>query len=137
MRRKATRVSAGEMDLLSMLWSEGPLTLREAYERFPDFGAPVEYPTIQTRLNRMVEKGLVERSADRPARYRAVATREQVTSGHLRQIIENLTQGDVVPLVAKLLSDQTLSQSQIAELQELLATAKKRSAKASKKRRRS
>jgi Penicillinase repressor len=39
----------------------------------------VSYPTMQTRLNRLVEKGLVSRSEDRPARYRAAASRDQIS----------------------------------------------------------
>ncbi len=137
MRRKATRVAAGEMELLSMLWTEGPLTLREAHIAFGTYGRPIGYPTIQTRLNRMVKKKLVERTGERPASYSAVVSRDQVTTGHLRQIVAKLSQGDVVPLVANLLKEQTLTAEQIAELQDLLVRARKKSESRSKKRRQS
>jgi predicted transcriptional regulator len=75
-------------------------------------------------------KGLAARSEDRPARYRAAVSRDQVTVGHLRELVAKIGRGDVVPLVARLLSQQTLSDEQIARLQELLAQARKRSAAA-------
>src|SRR4051812_37876549 len=101
MGRPAIRVSAGETEILSMLWSAGPLTIRDAHEGFGAYGRPVSYPTMQTRLNRLAEKGLVARSDDRPARYRAAVTRDQVTVGHLRELVAKICRGDVVPLVAR------------------------------------
>ncbi len=135
MRDRAIRVAAGEMELLAMLWAEGSLTLRQAHQRFGNYGQPVRYPTVQTRLNRMVEKGLVGRSDDRPASYEAIVTRDQVTLGHLRQIVAKLSHGDVVPLVARLLSEQILTTKQLDELQQLLKQAQKKTQSASKRRR--
>lgn len=137
MGRAAIRVAAGEMEILGMLWAEGPLTIREAHGRFAAYGKPVSYPTMQTRLNRLAEKGLVSRSEDRPARYRAVASRDQVTVGHLRELIAKIGRGDVVPLVARLLSEQTLTEEQITQLQELLAEARERTQTTTKQRRQS
>jgi predicted transcriptional regulator len=127
MGRRAIRVAPGEMEILGMLWTEGPLTIRGSHEAFGAYGKPVSYPTMQTRLNRMTEKGLVARSEDRPACYRAVVSRDQVTVGHLRELVAKIGRGDVVPLVARLLSDQTLTEQQIVQLQELLAKARQRS----------
>ncbi len=127
MGRRAIRVAAGELEILGMLWARGPLTIREAHEAFGAYGAPVSYPTMQTRLNRLAEKGLVVRSADRPARYGAAVSREQVTIGHLRELVAKLGRGDVVPLVARLLGDRTLTEEQIVRLRELLEQAQQRS----------
>ncbi|HZW31497.1 MAG TPA: BlaI/MecI/CopY family transcriptional regulator [Isosphaeraceae bacterium] len=135
MGRRAIRVAAGEMAILGMLWTEGPLTIREAHEEFAAYGKPVSYPTMQTRLNRLAEKGLVIRSEDRPARYRAAVSRDQVTVGHLRELVAKIGRGDVVPLVARLLSEQTLTAEQIARLKELLAQAQQRSEAARNQRR--
>jgi predicted transcriptional regulator len=123
------------MEILSMLWDAGAMTLRQAHERFGEFGRPIAYPTMQTRLNRMVEKGLLRRSAEFPAEYNASVTRDQVSLGHLRQILDKVSQGDVVPLVARLLTEQTLSAEQIAELKVLLVEAQQKSKAASNPRR--
>ena len=135
MSRRAVRVSPGEMEILGMLWAEGPLSLRTAHERFGSYGKPVSYPTMQTRLNRLAEKGLVARSEDRPACYRTVVTRDQVTVGHLRELISKLSGGDIVPLVARLLTDRALTDLQIAQLKQLLEEAQKRSESRNEERR--
>jgi BlaI family transcriptional regulator, penicillinase repressor len=124
---RAIRVAPGEMEILGMLWAEGPLTIREAHEEYSTYGKPVSYPTMQTRLNRLAEKGFVSRSEDRPARYRAVVSRDQVTVGHLRELVAKISRGDVVPLVARLLSEQTLTEEQIVQLKKLLAEAQQKS----------
>jgi predicted transcriptional regulator len=127
MGRRAIRASRGELEILDMLWTMGPVSIRAAYEAFPAYGKPVSYPTMQTRLNRLVEKGLAARSLDRPARYRAAVSRDRVTVGHLRELVAKISQGDVVPLVARLLRDQTLTEEQIAQLESLLAEAQRKS----------
>jgi predicted transcriptional regulator len=137
MGRPAIRVAAGEMEILGMLWAEGPLTIREAHEGFGAYGKPVSYPTMQTRLNRLAEKGLVVRSEARPARYRAAVSRDQVTVGHLRELVAKISGGDVVPLVAGLLSERTLSDEQIDRITELLEQARRKSEAARTQRRKS
>jgi BlaI family transcriptional regulator, penicillinase repressor len=134
MSKRATRVAAGEMAILNMLWIEGPLALGDAHRKFSDYGAVVSYPTMQTRLNRLTEKRLVARSDERPARYRALVTRDQVTLGHLRELVTKLGHGNVVPLVAHLLSEQALTDKQVAELEHLLARARKSSSSTKKRR---
>lgn len=129
MGRNAIRVTEGELELLSMLWSSGPLTLRGAHQEFGKLGRRIGYSTMQTRLNRLVDKQLVEKTPDHPASYRAVVTRHQVTLGHLRQIVDKLCSGDVVPLVARLLDEQVLTPGQIAELEQLLSHAQQKSTK--------
>lgn len=123
MTRRTLRVAKGELEILSLLWDAGPLTIGDAHRRFADYGQSVSYPTMQTRLNRMVDKGLLARSDEKPSRYSAVATRTQVTRGHLGELVDRISGGDVVPLVAHLLSQQTLTKQQIVELQQLLAKA--------------
>ena len=123
MTRRPLRVAKGELELLSLLWDAGPLTIGDAHRRYADYGQPVSYPTMQTRLNRMFEKGLLARSNEKPSRYSAVATRSQVTRGHLGELVAHISGGDVVPLVAHLVSQQSLTKQQIVDLQQLLAKA--------------
>jgi BlaI family penicillinase repressor len=67
--RKASRFSAGELEILAMLWAQGPTTLAEAHQSFGAYGRPVGYTTMQTRLNRLVRKGAVRRRAALPEQF--------------------------------------------------------------------
>jgi predicted transcriptional regulator len=76
-------------------------------------------------LNRLVEKGAVTRTADRPARYAAAVAPEEVSARHLDLLLERVSGGSVVPLVAHLVRDRALSRADIAELKQLIAEAER------------
>ncbi|HEY2837814.1 MAG TPA: BlaI/MecI/CopY family transcriptional regulator [Pirellulales bacterium] len=122
-RRKLPRLSAGEMEIVQMLWRDGLLTLSEAHAAL---GRPIGYTTMQTRLNRLVEKKIVSRDAERPARYSAAVGPAEVGARHLDLLIERVGGGSVVPLVAHLVRDRDLSSADITELKQLIAEAERR-----------
>ncbi len=121
-KRKQPRLSPGEMEILQMLWRRGPVTLSEAQT---GLDREIGYTTMQTRLNRLVEKGLVSRTADRPAHYAAAVQARDVSAGHLDLLVERVTGGSVVPLVAHLVRDRALSPAEIVELKKLIAEAER------------
>jgi BlaI family penicillinase repressor len=125
-KRTGPRLSAGELEIVQMLWRQGPVTLSEAQN---GFGRAIGYTTVQTRLNRLVEKGVVHRSADRPARYTAAVGPEEVSAGHLDLLLERVSSGNIVPLVAHLVQDRALSSGEIAELKQLIAQAERQGRK--------
>ena len=90
------------------------------------FGREIGYTTMQTRLNRLVEKGLAARSTDRPAKYRACVSKEDVSANHMDTLLERVTGGQVVPLVAQLVNDRSLTKDEVSELKKLIRDAEKR-----------
>ena len=125
-KRKMARLSAGEMEMLQVLWRQGPATLSEAQA---GLGRAIGYTTVQTRLNRLTVKGAVTRTADRPARYAAAIAPEEVSARHLDLLLERVSDGSVVPLVAHLVRDRRLSADEIAELKQLIADAERQGKK--------
>ncbi len=124
-QKKRLRPAPGELEIMAMLWREGPLTLAEAHRRFAEYGRPVSYPTMQTRLNRLAAKGMVQRSNDRPALYVAAISVEKVGAEHLDRWLHTTRQETVVPLVAHLISERPLSEREIVELKQLLDEAER------------
>ena len=122
-KRKLPRLSPGEFEILSMLWEQGPLTLSEAHRSFGKFGRKVGYTTVQTRLNRLVEKGAVRRSRQRPAEYDAAVGREDVSVRHIDVLLDKMTDVQIVPLVAHLISAGSLSRDEIRQLKGLISQA--------------
>lgn len=123
-RGKSPRLSAGELEIMEMLWRRGPVTLSEAQAALE---RKIGYTTIQTRLNRLVDKKVVARSAERPARYSAAVEPAEASAGHLALLVERTSGGSVVPLVAHLVRDWNLSAQEIAELKKLIAEAERQS----------
>jgi BlaI family transcriptional regulator, penicillinase repressor len=120
---KSARLSHGELELLSVLWEGSSLSIVEAQRLLV---RPIGYTTVQTRLDRLVKKGVARRSKERPAKYSAAITREQVSAGDLKFILERVTDGQIVPLVAHLVQDRALPQEEIDELKRLIAEAEDR-----------
>lgn len=131
-RRKTPRLSAGEMEILQMLWREGAVSLSAAQAAL---GREIGYTTMQTRLNRLVEKGVVTRTAERPAQYAAAVKPADVSARHLDLLMERVSEGSVVPLVAHLVRDRALSASEIAELKLLIAEAERQGRKSAEPKR--
>ena len=123
----APRLSAGELEIMEMLWRAGSVTLADAQAAF---ARPIGYTTMQTRLNRLAAKGLVRRGDERPARYSPLVKQQHVTAGHLEMLLDRVSGngGGVVPLVAHLVRERKLSKAEIAELKGLIAEAEDRQA---------
>ena len=120
--RNTPRLSPGEMEILQMLWREGGVTILQAQQALD---RPVGYTTVQTRLNRLVAKRVVKRSTTRPAKYQAAVAPEAVSARHLDLLVERVSGGSVVPLVAHLVKDRDLSPEEIDQLKRLIDDAER------------
>jgi BlaI family transcriptional regulator, penicillinase repressor len=120
---KNSRLAAGELDVLNMLWREKSVTILQAQQAL---GLPIGYTTVQTRLNRLVKKRLVKKSAGRPAKYSAVITPDEVRRGDLDLLVHQVSGGSVTPLVAHLLESDELTADELKELKQLVADAERK-----------
>lgn len=122
-KKTTARLAAGELEMLQMLWREGPVTILMAQKAL---GLPIGYTTVQTRLNRLVAKGAAAKTADRPAKYSAAISPDSVGQGDLDLLVERVSAGRIAPLVAHLLDRHAVSPEEIAELKRLVAEAERR-----------
>ena len=125
-RKKAQsdiRLGAGELELLEVLWRCGPATISEALD-----GLEREqgYTTVQTRLERLVAKKVAKKSRTRPARYSAAITEDDVSRDDLNVLVQRVTRGRIVPLIAHLVNDRPLTTDEIQEIRRLIADAEQR-----------
>jgi predicted transcriptional regulator len=108
------------LEILAALWRTGPGTISDVHEAL---GQPIGYTTVQTRLNRLVSKGVVTKSDERPAHYQAGLLPEEVSRGDLEMLVRRVNSGQVVPLVAYLVRDRTLTRDEIDDLRRLIDEA--------------
>ncbi|GAB5407139.1 MAG: BlaI/MecI/CopY family transcriptional regulator [Aureliella sp.] len=119
-RSFSLRLSEGELELLQMLWREDGVTILEAQK---SLGLPIGYTTVQTRLNRLVKKGVAKKSKQRPAKYHATITAEDVSRSDLEMLVQRVCNGSCLPLVAHLVSDKSVSAEELSELKKLVTAA--------------
>jgi predicted transcriptional regulator len=116
-KRAIPPLSAWEMEIMQILWKSDGLTILQAQQAID---RPLGYTTVQTRLNRLVEKGFVGKSPQRPAQYRAAIPPAAVSAGHLDLLLQRVSGGSVVPLITQLMKDRQFSVEEIQELKELI-----------------
>jgi predicted transcriptional regulator len=117
--QKLVKLSPGEAELLELFWEHGQLTLPKAYELYLGTGKSPSYSTIQTRLNRMVDKGLLDRSSDFPAVYSTNIAREDA-QGKYFELLDTLAGKNLAPLMLHLFEKRSLTPDEIATMKAIL-----------------
>ncbi|MCA9259572.1 MAG: BlaI/MecI/CopY family transcriptional regulator [Planctomycetales bacterium] len=128
-KQEPPRLAEGELEILQMLWRVGEATILEAQQAL---GLPIGYTTVQTRLNRLVKKGVVGKSPERPARYFARVTRQEVGARDLDTLVQRVSDGRVAPLVAHLINRGDVTAAELREMQQLIAAAEQRASRGAK-----
>jgi len=118
--KKLAKLSPGEAELLELFWEHGALTLPGVYQLYLGTGKSPSYSTIQTRLNRMVDKGLLDRSSDFPAIYTSNVAREDA-QGKYFELLDTLAGKNLAPLMQHLFEKRSLTPDEIATMRSILA----------------
>lgn len=119
-KKRALKLSVSEMRLMAVLWRLGPQKLSEVFREQP---GQVGYTTIQTQLNRLVEKGVVSRSSSRPTRYKALIEPDAASAVMLQLLIDTVGYGSIVPLVEQLVRIHPPSKDDARALKQLIDQA--------------
>jgi len=115
-------LGSAELEVLKVLWDEGPANVRRVMDALHAAGRPVAYTTVQTMLTRLEQKGFVKSNKSGQAFvYRAAISRERVSRSRLRKLVDQLYDGAAGPLVLHLLRTQRLRPEEIEQLQALIA----------------
>jgi len=122
MNNAKRRLTRGELQILQMLWREPRVTIAGAHQAL---GEPIGYSTMQTRLNRLVQKGLVRKTKETPTRYEATIQPKDVVESELRTLVQEVS-GGVVPLVAQLFREHQPSAGELDEIRQLIRQAETR-----------
>lgn len=110
-----------ELQVLRALWDGGPATVREVLNHLHDRGRRVAYTTVLTFLTRLEQKGFVRSDKSGQAYvYRAAISRNQVTRFRLKEVMDQLFDGEAAPLVLALMKSERFSAEEIAQLQRLI-----------------
>ena len=121
------RLSEFELDVMTHFWNDRELSAPELFERI---GAErgVAYSTVKTIVDRLEEKGAIERIANRGRTivYAPIVKQERVRKPLVKAFLRRLFGNDLRPLVAQLLRDEKLSEDDLAYLRELIADAQRR-----------
>lgn len=114
------RPTDAELEILSVLWSTGPATVRQVYELISE-RRPAQYSTILKFMQIMADKGLLLRDEQQRAHvYKAARPREwtqQQLAGHL---LERAFSGSAKALMVGALSARKTTRTELAEIRKLV-----------------
>ena len=117
-RSKSENLTPLELEIMNVLWEEGPATVQTVQQQLP---RELAYTTVQTMLNILHRKGKVRRTLkDRAYLYQTVVSRSKVVGQHMSDIVDRLFGGSAESLVMSLVETKHLTPKKLARLQKLL-----------------
>jgi BlaI family transcriptional regulator, penicillinase repressor len=117
MRKSPT---AAELEILHVLWTRGPSTVREVHDEL-HADKPTGYTTTLKLLQIMADKDLVRRDEKQRAHiYRARIPREQAQTQLVHNLVDKVFGGSASRLVMHALSSKRASAKELAEIRRTL-----------------
>jgi predicted transcriptional regulator len=118
---RTTRIpSNAELEILRLLWKNGPSTVREVYDglgRNLDIG----YTTVLKTMQVMAEKRLVTRDeSERSHIYSAAVEEKSIKRRLVSDLLDKAFDGSAAQLVLQALSDKKASPEDIRQIRKLL-----------------
>ncbi len=109
-----------ELEILKILWRDGPLTVREVQEALAGTRR-LAYTSVMTVMTIMTEKEYLRRvKRGRSFVYRARITEKATTKRILRDLVDRVFSGSSVAAVLHLLETADLSEQELKELRQLI-----------------
>lgn len=120
MRKPLPRPTPSELEILSVLWRNGPSTVREVSETL-DAEKPTGYTTVLKLLQIMTDKGLVTRDEKERAHVYSARLAEADTQRQLvKDLVERAFGGSAEKLVMQALRGRRATPEEIARIRSML-----------------
>lgn len=118
---KQPPLANAELAVMELLWENDRLTARQIREELYPEANKAQHGTVQRLLQRLEDKGFVERDRDLPVHlFSAAIGREEYAGSQLESLAEKLTGGSIAPLITHLVEQKKLSRQEITHLRKIL-----------------
>jgi BlaI family transcriptional regulator, penicillinase repressor len=112
--------TAGELQILRVLWERGPSTVRDVHDCLQEEKA-YGYTTVLKLMQIMTSKGLVRRNEEQRAHvYEACQPAEQTKRQFASDVLQRVFDGSACELMLHALAGRRSSKNEIEELRLLL-----------------
>lgn len=120
MNQQRPKPTTAELEILSVLWEDGPATVRAIHETLSQ-GKETGYTTTLKILQKMTDKGLVTRDESRRSHvYHAAVQAEQTQRQLVDELVRQAFGGATEKLVMQALSLRKVAPEEIETLRKLL-----------------
>lgn len=116
------QMANAELAVMRQLWQKnGPITAREIRERLYPDDTKSQHGTVQRLLQRLEEKGFVERDKRLPVHFFSPAVSRQAYAGErLATLADELTAGSLAPMITHLVEKKRISSEEISRIRAIL-----------------
>ena len=116
-----------ELEVLQVLWKQGPSTVRFVHDKFNLQKEAVQYTSTLKLMQVMTEKGMLQRDeANMKHIYHAVLEEKKTKGFLLDRFVESMYHGSVGNMMVALLDNDKTSAEDLAKIKELLAKIDKK-----------
>lgn len=121
--RKPVALTEKEMAVMKILWTHGPMFVREMLEYYPD--SKPHFNTVSTTVRILEEKGHIGHEVIGSShRYHAVTRQEQFRDRSFRDLVANFFNNSYKSAVSALVEEEKIS---VEELRQILDLVERRS----------
>ena len=118
---KKAEPTRAELDILQVLWEDGPSTVRAVNERLNAQKKAVQYTSTLKQMQLMVEKGMLLRDESSKKHVYSAAIDEQPTKGALLdRFVDTMYKGSPSSLMMQLLGNKKTSKTELDAIRNLL-----------------
>ena len=123
--RPSTSPTHAELEILTILWRQGPSTVRQVHEILQADRRATAMTTTLKILQVMTDKGLTTRTDSRPQLYAPAKPAERTQSSLLKDFVRKAFDGSVHKLMIRAVEDGNLKPEELDQIQQLIDNARK------------
>ena len=125
MRPAKSTLTEQELEIMKVIWKLDTATVRQVYETMLKHRR-IAYTTVMTMMNILEQKGyLKKQQGDRAYVYRPAQPQKQVIRSMVREFLDRVFNGSAEPLLAHLVEDRRLTETDLEEIRRTIKTARR------------
>ena len=118
---KQPSLANAELAVMDLLWQNDRLTARQIREQLYPDATKAQHGTVQRLLQRLEDKGYVQRDRSLSAHLFSAAISRQMYAGRqLESLAGTLTAGSFTPLITHLVEQKKISRDEIDRIRAIL-----------------
>jgi BlaI family penicillinase repressor len=122
---KQPPLANAELALMNLLWQNDRLTARQIREQLYPDATKAQHGTVQKLLQRLEDKGYVERDRSLSVHlFSAAIPRKTYAGRQLESLATRLTGGSFAPLITHLVEEKKISRDEIDRIRAVLEAQK-------------
>ena len=118
---KQPALANAELAVMNLLWQRDRMTARQVREELYPDEDKAQHGTVQRLLQRLEDKGYVERDRSLSVHLFSAAMSRQTYAGRQLEVLaDKLTAGSFAPLITHLVAEKKISRDEIDRIRKIL-----------------